>query len=215
MLMSFRPRDRLILPDPTSFEGISIDDPVPQRGDEWLPVKSDSYRIYWPTDEDVEGLLAARATLRSLSQTCRVLRELALARLWSIVHVQSAQELGRVHESLKITPSIASHVRSFCFLWDFYFCENRQEHDSVFKHEWTTKSPEQVADCMAETVAEFSSLRTFGWHSGIATMSASTLAVLAKMQTIRHFAITLRPDCVHACQYAALHISKYRQSKLV
>lgn len=36
--------------------------------------------------------------------------------LWNIVHIVTFDELKRFHETLKVTPSIAQHVRTFCFM---------------------------------------------------------------------------------------------------
>lgn len=58
------------------------------------------------------------ALLRAISQTCVLLRELALPRLWSAVHLCTIEELGRLREVLRVSPSVASHVGSFSLAWD-------------------------------------------------------------------------------------------------
>lgn len=55
--------------------------------------------------------------LRALTQTCHLLRAIALPRLWALVQVHSVEELGRLRETLRASPEIAQHIRSFSFVW--------------------------------------------------------------------------------------------------
>lgn len=56
--------------------------------------------------------------LRSLPQTCRSLRNVALALLWSDVNIRSIEELGRVRDTLRAEPFLHAHIVSFTFCWD-------------------------------------------------------------------------------------------------
>lgn len=56
--------------------------------------------------------------LRALSQTCKLLRSYTLPLLWSSATVCSFDELGRVRETLRVSPGLAAHVRSFEFSWN-------------------------------------------------------------------------------------------------
>lgn len=74
--------------------------------------------------------------LRALSQTCRLLRALALPRLWKVTHVKTVDELGRLRQTLRISPSVAQHIKSFCFLWkmdgDIWSFEEYEEEEGTF-----------------------------------------------------------------------------------
>lgn len=81
----------------------------------WLPIKLSWSDLDDPVAaEQTEGDLR---TLRALSQTCKFLRALALPVLWSVVHVDSVAQLGRLRETLRVSPQLGQLVRTFCFLW--------------------------------------------------------------------------------------------------
>lgn len=56
--------------------------------------------------------------LRSLSQTCQLLRSLVLPFIWRTVHVKSVARLGILRETLRNSPDIARYIRNFTFMWD-------------------------------------------------------------------------------------------------
>lgn len=58
------------------------------------------------------------AELRSLSQTCRRLREITLPLVWTQVEVTTVKQLGQLRETLRAQPHIALLIRSFRFFWD-------------------------------------------------------------------------------------------------
>lgn len=69
-----------------------------------------------------------RKMLRSLAQTCRSLRAVALPLLWCVVHIETIDQLGILRETLRVSPGIATLIRSSCFLWEmsldrFVVCE--------------------------------------------------------------------------------------------
>lgn len=90
----------------------------------WLPIKQkwdvvescylDSEMIRLTLGFDRQDTMT---TLRSLSNTCRKLRALALPALWSAVDVSTIDELGRLRETLRVNPSIALLIRQFPFMW--------------------------------------------------------------------------------------------------
>lgn len=67
------------------------------------------------------------STFRSLSQTCRRLRAVALPQVWEEVHVTTVRRLGLLRDILREQPDIASWVRVFAFSWnmkwDYCTCE--------------------------------------------------------------------------------------------
>lgn len=88
----------------------------------WLTIKqdwSDAYLDHWLPSPQMSPDELVRL-LRSLSQTCRSLRAYCLPLLWSVVQVEKVSELGRLRETLRASPSIASHIRSFRFAWRLY-----------------------------------------------------------------------------------------------
>lgn len=54
---------------------------------------------------------------RALSETCKILRAIALPLLWSSIRVDSIAQLGRLRESIRVSAHLAQHVRSFTFAW--------------------------------------------------------------------------------------------------
>lgn len=58
-------------------------------------------------------------TLHALYQTCRLLRALLQPQLWAAVHVDSVARLGRLRETLRISPHLAQLVRCFHFSWEY------------------------------------------------------------------------------------------------
>lgn len=96
-----------------SRDQIRIDDSHPYR-QKWLPITNKKFYAKHP-DTDPNEL---RTLLRSLTQTCRSLRAFAPPLLWAVVHVSTVEELGRIRETLKVSPEIASLIRSFVFSWD-------------------------------------------------------------------------------------------------
>lgn len=56
--------------------------------------------------------------LRTISETCHFLRDIALPLLWRSIRVRTVSELGRLLESLDASPGLAFHVRSFAFAWE-------------------------------------------------------------------------------------------------
>lgn len=57
------------------------------------------------------------ADLRSVSHTCRRLREFALPLVWARVEVDSVRELGATWKLLRASPFIAPLIKSFRFQW--------------------------------------------------------------------------------------------------
>lgn len=96
------------------------------RYQHWLALKQTWTPVFYGEEASRQREEATR-TLLALSQMCRSLRAYALPLLWSVLHVRTMSELGRLREVLRVSPSIARHVRSFCFMWnmegDFYECE--------------------------------------------------------------------------------------------
>lgn len=98
---------RIIILDPTKNSGLDLW-PVAV----WMPIPSHPQRhALWG-----DGLTPA--VLRSLSQTCASLRAFTLPILWSIIHVSTIDEVGRLGELLKASPHLARHIKSFCFFWN-------------------------------------------------------------------------------------------------
>lgn len=105
----------LIMPDPLSIfcVQIPINDDWKQR---WLAIKLEWPHI--PVDWIQEETEETVATLRALSQTSGYIRALALPRLWAVTQVATVEQLGRLRETLRASPDIAQHIRSFTFAWD-------------------------------------------------------------------------------------------------
>lgn len=57
-------------------------------------------------------------SLRALSQTCKVLRELTLPLLWTNAHAVTIDDLGRLRETLRAAPHLASYIKRFSFCWN-------------------------------------------------------------------------------------------------
>lgn len=53
--------------------------------------------------------------LRALSATSHHLRAITLPLLWHSIYVNKVSEMGRLHETLKISPHLAGYVQSFTF----------------------------------------------------------------------------------------------------
>lgn len=102
---------------------IRVDDSNPYQ-QKWLPIKNKKRYVTLPDAAPNE----LRALLRSLTQTCRGLRAFALPLLWAVVHVFTVEELARVRETLKVSPEIASLIRSFVFKWNLIENLNVYEH---------------------------------------------------------------------------------------
>lgn len=123
------------MPNPLSFRGTDVEDADPGR-QKWLAIKLDwkphgiSADEYRPNLDGEEQVLLEDTvrSLRSLSQTCQRLRAIALPRLWAVVHVESLQELGRLRETLRVSPHLAQFIRSFVFLWDMNGDYSKLQH---------------------------------------------------------------------------------------
>lgn len=131
-----------MVPNPFDIDGISVSDARP-TGQKWLAI---SQKYFWYQGQTRIDLEDAVFTLRSLSQTCRSLRAFTLTLLWSVVHVHTIDQLGRLRETLRVSPSIGKLVRSFCFSWhmdhDTDACDHLPEHegsllDLAFRDRWT------------------------------------------------------------------------------
>lgn len=104
---------------------ISITDSSPWR-QKWSPImrvrtrlqSTGSFPDYHKTLIGEDKSDDACILLRSLARTCRSLRAFAMPLLWSIVHVDSISELGRIRDILRLSPDIAKYIRCFCFLWN-------------------------------------------------------------------------------------------------
>lgn len=133
---------RLIIPDPAKLHGITADERNANR-QRWLPIKR--ARLSSPYYDDVANPDETLLTLRALSQTCRRLREFVLPLLWSVVQVRTMSELGRLRQTLRVSPGLATHVRSFSFVWlaggDYNkMCEYKKTEgsllDMAFEDRW-------------------------------------------------------------------------------
>lgn len=88
----------------------------------WLAISNKKLELRHPEMD----LTVLHSLLRSLAQTCRRLRAFALHLLWAVVDVETIDQLGRLYQTLRVSPEIAKHVRSFHFRWslkDDLFCE--------------------------------------------------------------------------------------------
>lgn len=128
--------NRLIFPDPARGRGLELN-PNPTN---WLALRRNctSYDPYELGKVDCTSLIRQDepALLRALSQTCRSLRAFALSRLWSVAHVDTVEQVGRMRETLRASPCIGPCVRSFRFAWapaeEWYACkDNAEEKISV------------------------------------------------------------------------------------
>lgn len=97
-----------IIPDSRDINGTRPHEAV-AFAQRWLAIKR-----RWPRSLMIEERVA---TLRALSQTSRYLRALSLSRLWAVVQLTSVEELGRLRQTLRASPEIAQHIRSFSFFW--------------------------------------------------------------------------------------------------
>lgn len=106
---------RMIFPSPSDFESVKIYENRPWRQC-WLPIKL-NWGDRYPQDErrETEETILL---LRALSQMSRRFRAVAIPLLWAVVHVSSIGELGRLTQTLRVSPGIASHIKSFCFFWE-------------------------------------------------------------------------------------------------
>lgn len=100
----------IIISNPVISGDFRIEDGEPPY--RWLPFQPTTKPYYAKRRND-----GPASVLRSLSQTCRALRASTLPLLWSAVHVATVDETARLREILKISPSLAQHVRSFSFFW--------------------------------------------------------------------------------------------------
>lgn len=92
---------------------MSLDDSRPKR-QAWFALKTRHPNPKnWPREALADDSVR---TLRALSQTCRALRVHALPLLWNIVHIATLDELLRLRETLRASPDIAQHIRTFCFV---------------------------------------------------------------------------------------------------
>lgn len=99
-----------------------VDYPNPPHA-EWLPI-----RLSWDVGPDPaahDGTEEKIRTLRALSQTCKSLQSVVLPFLWQNVQLDTVAELGRLRETLRVSPHLAYHIRSFCFIWNPAFIPNR------------------------------------------------------------------------------------------
>lgn len=106
-----------MISDPEHITWARVDDCKPKLP-QWLPIRPTSHNAPYSYSSIAPEFLAPAKMLRALSQTCRRLREFCLPLLWRIVHVRTVAELGRLSKVLQVSPSVASLIRSFCFLWD-------------------------------------------------------------------------------------------------
>lgn len=121
---------RLFVSDPVTSHGFKVDGVHGSHDPHWLAIRQDWSR----RDEDFTAK-ETLATLRSLSQTCKSLRVFALPLLWTICQVKTVEELGRLRETLRASPAIASHVRHFSFSWnmggDYYKCDEYEAKEGT------------------------------------------------------------------------------------
>lgn len=87
----------------------------------WLAIRT---AIETPTNmpeqlkEQANSLIEQLLSLRALSQTCKRLRSYTLPLLWASASVDSFDEVGRLRETLRHSPGLAAHIRSFRFTWN-------------------------------------------------------------------------------------------------
>ena len=110
----------MIISNPSKLHGIKVDDDdIKTQG--WLAIKHDWRKIAWTHQygyHRTSGPHYSLQTLRALSHTCKCLRALTLPLLWSVVHVKTAEEMGRLRDVLRQATYLAPLIRHFSFLWD-------------------------------------------------------------------------------------------------
>lgn len=87
----------------------------------YLPVHFRSIAAYFidsniPFDAPINH--QSLRAFRSLSQSCRRLRNFALPLVWARVEVRTVKRLGQLRELLAHHPSIAPLIKGFRFMWD-------------------------------------------------------------------------------------------------
>lgn len=199
----------MIIPDPC----IPIDVEPPQYGEpqqRWLPTKlkwvdHDRYTRdgQYEADVDCEEKIG---TLRSLSSTCTTLRHLALPRLWAVVEVKSVLELDVLYEALRITPSVALHIRQLTILrsdasksalnpWlnkrrclegrpAIATSEVEREGSDAYFNSWADFYS-YFDKALAEIVSQLSSLEAFAWHDDEKSLSLKAFEALEHLPALR------------------------------
>lgn len=175
----------------------------------WLPIKprwirGDYYYFGLPpsakeADLHLQNSLKA---LRSLSNTCRKLRAFVLPELWATVDVATIDELGRLRETLRVSPSLALHIRQFSFLWqplsryDLYSVPKLQSLESSFHAESgpdgqgpdpLIKTMADLNDAIVEVASQFKGLEAFTWTAREVSMPQGMCNALEKLTTLTSF----------------------------
>lgn len=130
---------RFIIPDPEKIDHIEFEPVFPSEV-EWLPIGGQQGG--YANKDEVEEV---RLTLCALAQTSRRLWSFVLPLLWSVVHLSKVSQLGRLRETLRASPDIASHIRGFYLFWELpadydsllaYPEEEGALLDMAFKDRW-------------------------------------------------------------------------------
>lgn len=198
----------MVVPDPLNIRGIRIpiDTPWEQR---WLPIKATYPHLL---DHEVRAQIEETlSSLRALSKTSRMLRAFAFPRLWSVVQIYSEEQLGRLRETLRVSPHIAQHIKSISFvLWPSWSeptaDDDSDDDDSI--HSGDTQldlvfagagpddmgedqligGAQQFQDCINEIVSQLSSLEAFGWVLSPASLPAESIESMAALGTLTSLA---------------------------
>lgn len=168
-----------------------------------------------PEEQVRQSVLA----FRSLSHTCRSLREFALPLLWNDarwkdVVVENIRQLVKLRDALRLMPHLGALVEKFTFRWWARFDGDGAENEQRSLLDMALLRPDDQGthprinnandfnECFTEIVSQFTLLNSFRWAPKFTPMPNGVLEALRKLPDLRVLSTSLwYPKSYRHCKF--------------